>query len=123
QLTHEKCEALLERLADRAARVLADRPHPALERTDRFLPCLVDELLLSVIRLPFFGRVLTQPRVHLSLELRRKFRMLVNHVLKIGREMDFARADARERIERVGWQRRRAVLHGAGEAVVVARRA
>src|SRR5437660_605069 len=34
QLLHQKREALLERLADGLARVLADAPHLLLERTD-----------------------------------------------------------------------------------------
>ena len=44
--------------------------------------------------------------------------MLVHHVLEIGREMDLAGADARKRVERLGRQRRRAVLDRAAEAVV-----
>ena len=47
--------------------------------------------------------------------------MLVHHVLEVRGEVDFARADARERVEGLGRQRRRAVLDGAGEPVVLAR--
>ena len=69
-------------------------------------------------------RVLADPGVHLGFELRGKLRVLVHHVLEFGGEMNLAGADARKRVERLGRQRRRAVLHRAGEAVVLrARRA
>ena len=100
---------------------LADAPHPPLERADRLLARLVDELLLGVLRLPLFGRVLANPGVHLGLQIGRELRVLVDHVLEIGREMDLAGAGARERVERLGRQRRRAVLHGAAEPVVLSR--
>ena len=49
--------------------------------------------------------------------------MLVDHVLEVGREMDLAGADARKRVERLGRQRRRAVLDGAAQPVLLARHA
>ena len=74
------------------ALVGAHAPHPPLERADGLLARLVDELLLGVLRLPLLGRVLANPRVHLGLEIRRELRVLVDHVLKVGREVDLAGA-------------------------------
>ena len=47
--------------------------------------------------------------------------MVVDHVLKVGREMDLARANAGKRVEGVGWKRRRAVLDSARQTVLLAR--
>ena len=90
-----------------------------LKGPNRLLARLVDELLLGVLRLPLLGRVLADPRVHLGLQIRRELRVLVDHVLEIGGEVDLAGADARKRVERLGRQRRGAVLHGAAETVVL----
>src|SRR5438105_13233365 len=94
ELTHQERELLLEGLADRATRLAAEIPHLPLERTDRLLARLVDELLLGVLRLPLFLRVRAHPRVHLVPEIRGELRVLVDHVLEVRREVDFARADA-----------------------------
>ncbi len=102
-------------------RRVGNAPHPPLERTDRLLPRLVEELLLGILRLPLLDGVLAQPRVHLGLQIGRELRVLVDHVLEVGREVNLAGADARERVEGLRRQRRRAVLDGAGQTVLVAR--
>src|SRR5262249_22637544 len=121
ELAHQEREALFERSTDRLPSLLADAPHPLLERTYRFFARLVDELLFRVLRLALLDGMLAQPCIHLRLEVGRKLRMLVNHVLKICREMDLARADSRERVEGIWRKRRGAVLHGAGKPVLRAR--
>ena len=65
--------------------------------------------------------VLADPRVHLGLQVGRKLRVLVDHVLEVGGEVNLAGADAREGVERVRRQRRRAVLDRAGKPVLLAR--
>src|SRR5215203_1986297 len=67
QLLHQEREPLLERLAERRFRALVHRPELRLERADRLLACLVEELLLGVVRFLLFECVLLEPRVHLGL--------------------------------------------------------
>src|SRR5215467_10502466 len=57
QLVHQEREPLLKRLADSLAGVRIDAPHLMLERAERLLARLVDELLLRVLRLLFLGGV------------------------------------------------------------------
>src|SRR5258706_8788867 len=121
ELAHQERELPFERLADRAPAIIADAPQLLLERAEGLLPRLVDELLFGVFRLALFDRVLAKPGVHLGLEFGRQLRVLVHHVLEIGRQMDLAGADAREGVERIGRQRRGAVLDRAAEAVFLPR--
>src|ERR1043166_4115722 len=123
QLLHQERKTLLERLPDRLARAVADAPHLLLERADRLLARLVNELLFGVLGLALLGRVRAHPLVHLRLEIGRKRRVLVHPVLEIRREVNLAGADARKRIERFGRQRRRAVLYRARQTVFLARKA
>ena len=53
-----------------------------------------------------------------SMQLRREGRVLVERVLEAGREVDLGRLDRREVVEQLVGQRGRAVLDGAGEAVL-----
>ena len=121
QLLEEKGERLLEIGADRGADLGRQIPEPALERPDRFLAALVDELLFGVALLPLVFGFRFHPGVHLPAEVGRQCRMVEHDRLEIRGEVNldrFARGELRERVRR---QRRRAMLHRAAQTILHAR--
>ncbi len=104
---------------DAPARSAGHVPQLPLERAERLLARLVEELLVGVGRLALVLRVRVEPLVDLGAQRGRQ--MIEQHVLEVRREMDLRRLALREVVERGLRQRRRAVLHRARESVVVAR--
>jgi hypothetical protein len=92
-------------------------PQLALERTERLLARLVDELDVVVRGLALVERVAEAPRLDFVQEIGRERRMVVERVLEARGEVDLGRLDPREAVEELVGQGRRAVLDGAGEAV------
>src|ERR1035437_309590 len=115
ELREQEFEFLVERPIERRGGFAAQGPQLFLERPERLLARLVDELLVRVARLPLVGGVRAQPGVHLFAQGGRN--EVVEHVLEARREMDFRRLDAREVVERPVGERRGAVLHGAREVI------
>ena len=93
-------------------------PELALERPDRLLAGRVHELLVGLAGLALVGGVAVAPALDLAVELGREGRVLVERVLEAGREVDLRGLDGREAVEQLVGQGRRAVLDGAGQAVL-----
>src|ERR1035437_10296742 len=119
ELREQEFEFLVERAVERRGGVAAHGPQLLLERPERLLARLVDELFVRVARLPFVGGILPQPSVHLLAEGRRD--EVVQHVLETRREMNLGRLDAREVVECAVRERGCAVLHRSREAIRPAR--
>src|SRR3990170_13988 len=86
QLREEKAELFLVRSRELLLYIARELPEPLLERTQRLLPRLVEELLVGVRSLALVLRADAEPIVDLVPQLRRN--VVVEHRLKIGREMD-----------------------------------
>src|SRR5207247_709963 len=121
ELLEQEREGLLEVARDRGADVGGQIPHAPLERLDRFLAALVVELLLRVPLLPLVLALRFHPLLELAPQLGRQLRVVEHDVLEIGREVDFNGLALGEVAERVGRQRRGAVLHRTAQAVLAAR--
>src|SRR6266567_4664581 len=121
ELLEQEREVLLEVGRDRAADVGGQIPHAPLERPDRFLAALVVELLLGVPLLPLVLALRFHPLLELAPQVGRQLRVVEHDVLEIGRQVDLDRLALGEVAERVGRQRRGAVLHRTAQAVLTAR--
>src|SRR5438093_4406379 len=92
ELAEQELELRLQRAADRLARVRWQAPQLALEEAQRLLAGLVEELLVRVAALALVRRHDAQPLVDLALEAGREARVIEQHVLELGREMDLDRS-------------------------------
>src|SRR5882762_48895 len=121
QLLEQERERFLEIRPDRRANVGGKIPEPPLERSDRLLAALVDELFLGVAFLPLFLGFHLDPRVHFPPQTLRQGGMIHDDRLEIGGEVDLDGLTLRELRERFRRQRRRAVLDRAAESILLAR--
>src|SRR3989454_11209449 len=105
QLLEQERERPLEVGADRAAHVFGKIPQPPLERSDRLLAALVDELLLGIALLPLVLALGLHPLVELGPQTGGGPRAGKNEVLKDRRAMKlerFAGPEVAESVPREG---------------------
>src|SRR3954468_13273408 len=76
QLLEQEGERLLEIRADGSAHIGRQIPEASLERTDRFLAALIDELLLGVALFPLVFCFGLHPLVHLASQILREHGMV-----------------------------------------------
>src|SRR3989475_7221679 len=100
QLLEQERERPLEVGADRAAHVFGKIPQPPLERSDRLLAALVDELLLGIALLPLVLALGLHPLVELGPQTGGGPRVGEYEVLEARREMNLDRFACREVPER-----------------------
>src|SRR3989441_5271800 len=91
QLLEQERERPLEVGADRAAHVFGKIPQPPLERSDRLLAALVDELLLGIALLPLVLALGLHPLVELGPQTGGEPRVVKYEGLKVRREMNLDR--------------------------------
>src|SRR5438067_8814996 len=121
QLLEQEGERVLEVPRDRRPHVRWEVPQAPLERPDRLLAALVDELLLGVALLPFVLALGPNPLVDLVAHIGRQLRVVEDDVLEVGREVDLDRLARREVPECLGREGRGAVLHRAAQPIPRAR--
>src|SRR2546426_6795990 len=100
QLLEQERERPLEVGADRAAHVFGKIPQLPLERSDRLLAALVDELLLGIALLPLVLALGLHPLVELGPQTGGEPRVVEYEVLEVRREMNLDRFAGREVPER-----------------------
>src|SRR5689334_13053608 len=119
QLREQELEFFVVSLCEVALHFRRQAPDLFLERTDRLLSSLIEELLVRIARLALVLGVFPQPRVHIISE--RAGEMIVQHRLEIRREMNLAGLGLRKIVERFVRQCRCAMLYRACETVVLSR--
>src|SRR5574337_2086064 len=119
ELLEQEREGALQVRRDGGPDVGGKRPDVALEGSDRLLPGLVVELLVGVAGLPLPGRVFVQPGVDPAPEIGRETRVVEDHVLEVGGEVDLARLHPGKVAERARGKGARPVLHRARQAVAL----
>ena len=103
KLREQKLELLVVCPGHRGLHVVRQIPEPTLERPERLLARLVEELLVCVGGFALFLRILPQPLVNLLPERRRQ--VIEQHVLEVGGEVNLCRLGRREIVERRVGQR------------------
>src|SRR6202162_1455997 len=121
ELLEEKPELRLERGADGFARPVGEVPKLLLEGADRELARLVQELALGFVLLPLASLVSKEPPLGLALQGEGERRVLVDHVLELGREVDLGALVVGEMAEELRGERRGAVLDRPRETVFLPR--
>src|SRR5438552_777438 len=96
QLLEQERERPLEVGGDRAACAFGKIPQPPLERSDRLLAALINELLLGVALLPLVLTFGLHPGVELGPQIGREARVVEDDVLEVRREMNLDRFAGRE---------------------------
>src|SRR5438067_2518934 len=118
ELLEQERERLLQIRADRRADLRRQIPELPLEWADRLLATLIDELLFGVTLLPFVLALDLGPLVDLVAQVGRQLGVIEHDRLKVRREVDFDGFALGEISERVGRQRRRAVLYRPAQPVL-----
>src|SRR5690348_3553490 len=94
ELVEEKSEFLVVGGREGCLHGVRQVPEATLERTERLLSGLVEELLIRIGRLPLVLGILAKPAVDLVPERRRH--VLEQHVLEVRREVNFRRLALRK---------------------------
>src|SRR6266550_3672728 len=117
ELRKEKTEFLFVCPAEPTFYVGRKIPEPFLERSERLLPGLIEELLVGVSRLALVLRVLPQPFVDLFAQSIRD--VIEQHRLEVRREVYLRRLRARKIVERAIRKRGRTVLDRARQSILL----
>src|SRR5437660_5224182 len=121
ELLEQEREFRFERVADRLPRSGREIPDLLLERSDRLLAGLVEELALRLPLLLLVCHPLEEPALDGALQRQGERRMVVPQVLEMGGEVDLGAVVLRKAAEELGGQRGRPVLDGAGELILLPR--
>src|SRR5688572_21532214 len=119
KLREEKAELVVVGGGELRLDVGTEIPESLLEGTECLLPCLVEELLIGIRRLPLVLCVLPQPVVDLAPQLGRE--AVVQHRLEVRREMNLRRFSAGKVVKRRVGESRSSVLHRSRETILLAR--
>ena len=121
QLVEEEAELVAQMAGNLVGRRLGQVPQLRLERTNRLLPGLVEELLLGLPVLALIGALLAAPGHHPLVEVGGEAAGVVEEVLEAGRQVDLRRPVGREVVEGLIGKGGGSMLDAAGQAVLVAR--